>query len=139
LERFRNGYFPYVAGEIKDYFEGLKRELTPDLILTHYRDDAHQDHRPVRELTWNTWRDHLILEYEVPKYDGDLGTPNLFVALERNVVDRKIENLMRCFQTQRKRHWFDETTFRGLMRLRGVEACAPEGFAEAFHARKCWL
>jgi LmbE family N-acetylglucosaminyl deacetylase len=136
---YRNGYFPWVGAEIKDCFERMKGALSPDVIFTHRRDDAHQDHRVLCDLTWNTWRDHFILEYEIPKYDGDLGQPNLYVPISAEMTTRKIDHLMKAFATQRPRQWFTEETFRGLMRLRGVESCAPEQFAEAFYCRKIVL
>jgi LmbE family N-acetylglucosaminyl deacetylase len=134
--RFRESYFPYIGSEIKEYFDRLGAEVRPDLILTHARDDKHQDHRLVCELTWNTWRDRLILEYEIPKYDGDLGIPNTFVALEPDVCERKIETLLEAFPSQSDKHWFSAETFRGLLRLRGIEARSPTGYAEAFYVRK---
>lgn len=134
---FRDAYFPYEGGRIKDVFEGLKRRLRPDVIFTHARDDLHQDHRLVCELTGNTFRDHLILEYEVPKYDGDLGRPGVFIPLTEDQVQRKIELLMHHFGSQRSRAWFAPETFRGLLRIRGLECNAPSGYAEAFHCRKC--
>ena len=115
--------------------ESLK-VVQPDLILTHHVDDRHQDHRLIAELTWNTWRDNLIVEYEIPKFDGDLGRPNLFSPLTPAVVDAKIAALFECFSSQHDRQWFDQALFRGVMRLRGVECNAPTGYAEAFHARK---
>jgi LmbE family N-acetylglucosaminyl deacetylase len=133
---FRDGFFPYTAVPIKDQFEALKREVAPDLIFTHYRDDRHQDHRLVSELTYNTFRDHLILEYEVMKIDGDIGNPNVYVPLEVATVDRKLRLLADCFGSQRDKRWFNEEAFRGLMRLRGVESGAPSGYAEAFYGRK---
>ena len=133
---FRDGFFPAQSAEIKTWFEELKARLDPDVILTHRGDDAHQDHREVSRLTWNTFRDHLILEYEIPKWDGDLGRPNLYVPIGAATMARKMEALMRHFGTQRSKHWFDEETFRGLARLRGMECRAPERYAEAFHARK---
>jgi len=133
---FRDGYFPYVGGEVKDVFEELKAALEPDLVLTHARHDLHQDHRLVCELTWNTWRDHLVLEYEVPKYDGDLGAPNVFVPVSEALAEEKARLLVEHFESQRGKHWFDERLFLGLMRLRGAEANAPEGYAEAFFGRK---
>ncbi len=133
---FRDGYFPAERSEIKDEFEALKETLSPDLILTHFRDDLHQDHRVLNELTWNTWRNHLILEYEIPKFDGDLGQPNCYVSLEKELVDRKLDGLMATFASQRNRAWFDPELFRGLLRIRGMEAASPSGYAEAFHARK---
>lgn len=135
IEDFRASYFPFQAEQIKDVFESLK-PFSPDVVFTHYREDRHQDHRVVSDLTWNTFRNHLILEYEIPKYDGDLGVPNLFVQLERQMSQRKARNLCRYFQTQSNRHWFSEDTFLGLMRLRGMECASPTGYAEAFHCRK---
>lgn len=133
---FKDGYFPYRGEEIKDIFEGLKQGPVPDLIFTHYRHDLHQDHRTLCELTWNTWRDHFILEYEIPKYDGDLGTPNFFVHLDRTLCDRKTALLVRFFQTQGNKHWFTPETFQAILRLRGVECKSPGGYAEAFYSRK---
>jgi LmbE family N-acetylglucosaminyl deacetylase len=135
---FRDGHFPYQGARIKAVFERLKG-TAPDLVLTHYRDDRHQDHRVLSDLAWNTFRDHLVLEYEIPKYDGDLGTPNLFVPLTREVVDRKVAHLMAAFGTQRDKHWFSPETFEGLMRLRGMECRSPTGYAEAFYGRKVVL
>lgn len=135
-KEFRDGYFPYVGGEIKDFFEELKRKFSPDLVLTHYREDLHQDHRLVSELTWNTFRNHLILEYEIVKYDGDLGAPNFFVCLSEAVARKKIRNILECFQSQRNKGWFTEDTFSSIMRLRGVESSAPEKYAEGFYCRK---
>ncbi len=136
---FRDGYFPYVGAEVKDVFEDLKSRLDPDLILTHARHDLHQDHRLVCELTWNTWRDHLILEYEIPKYDGDLGVPNVFVEVSEELAREKTRLLESAFESQREKHWFDEELFLGLMRLRGAEARARSGYAEAFFGRKLAL
>jgi LmbE family N-acetylglucosaminyl deacetylase len=133
---FRDGFFPYQGAALKERFEQLKRRARPHLVFTHRGDDAHQDHRMVSELTWNTFRDDLILEYEIPKYDGDLGRPNVFVPLSSGVRRRKVRHLMSAFPTQRRKHWFSESTFEGLMRLRGVECAAPDGYAEAFHVRK---
>jgi LmbE family N-acetylglucosaminyl deacetylase len=133
---FRDGFFPYEGAAIKEEFEQIKRRTRPDLVFTHRGDDAHQDHRMVSELTWNTFRDDLILEYEIPKYDGDLGRPNVFVPLSASIRRRKVRHLMSAFPTQRGKHWYTDSTFDGLMRLRGVECAAPEGYAEAFHARK---
>jgi LmbE family N-acetylglucosaminyl deacetylase len=123
---------------VKSFFEELKR-FDPDLVLTHRRDDAHQDHRLVGELTWNTFRDHLVLEYEIPKYDGDLGQPNVFVTLDRSRCERKIELLLEHFSSQRDRRWFTEDTFWSILRLRGLESNSPSTYAEAFHARKLVL
>jgi LmbE family N-acetylglucosaminyl deacetylase len=139
VKNFRDGFFPYHAARIKTYFEKLKATLSPDLIFTHYQGDRHQDHRLVSELTWNTFRNHLILEYEVPKYDGDLGSPNAFVPLDETIRRRKTSHLWRAFPSQRRRPWFSEDTFAGLMRLRGIESGAPGGYAEAFYTRKLLL
>lgn len=136
VHSFRDGFLPYVGAEVKDVFEALKSRVDPQLVLTHTRDDLHQDHRLVCELTWNTFRSHLVLEYEVPKVDGDAVRPNVFMPLEERVAEEKIELLHRHFPSQAAKHWFDEDTFRGLMRLRGMEANAPERFAEAFVGRK---
>lgn len=139
LKEFRNGFFPYVATEIKEFFETLKQACQPDLILSHYRHDLHQDHRQVAELTWNTFRNHLILEYEIPKFDGDLGSPNAFVTLTEDEIDEKISLLMTHFGSQRDKQWFSADTFRGLSRLRGIECASPTGYAEAFYGRKIVL
>jgi len=139
LAGFRDSFFPYQGGELKEWFAGLKSRVNPDIILTHRKDDAHQDHREVCQLTWNAFRDHLILEYEVPKWDGDLGQPNGYIPLEAKVMERKIELLIAHFGTQRSKDWFDAETFRGLARLRGIECRAPEGYAEAFTLRKLRL
>jgi LmbE family N-acetylglucosaminyl deacetylase len=139
VRTFRDGHFPYQGSEIKDWFEELKERAAPDLILTHCRDDRHQDHREVHRLTWNTFRDHLILEYEIPKYDGDLGRPSLYVPLSEAALERKIELLLRHFGSQGGKHWFDADTFRGLARLRGLECASPSRWAEAFFAPKLVL
>lgn len=139
VESFRDGFFPYEGTQIKTYFETLKQKISPDLIFTHNRRDAHQDHRLIAELTWNTFRDHLILEYEIPKYDGDLGQPNLFIPLDKDIYEKKVGYVMSTFQSQRCKHWFREETFLSLMRLRGMECNAPSGYAEGFYARKLTL
>ena len=139
LKSFPDGFMPYVGGEIKTAFEQLKQSPSPDLILCPWRDDAHQDHRLVSELTWNTFRNHLILEYEIPKYDGDMGRPNIFVPLEEVQYRKKIENLFDAFQSQHSKPWFEESTFLSLMRLRGMESNSPTRYAEAFHCRKLIL
>jgi len=136
---FRDGFFPARVGAIKERFEELKGRIEPDLVLTHRDADRHQDHRMVSELTWNTFRHHLVLEYEIPKYDGDLGRPNLFVPVTREVRARKVELLLEHFATQRSRTWFTAETFEGLMRIRGIECASPTGYAEGFHARKLVL
>jgi LmbE family N-acetylglucosaminyl deacetylase len=134
VKGFRDGFFPYEGAGIKEAFEQLKQQVTPDLILTHYRQDLHQDHQLIANLTWNTFRHHLILEYEIPKYDGDLGTPNMFVQLDESMQQRKITYLMEHFATQANKHWFTEETFRSLLRLRGIES--NHQYAEAFYCRK---
>lgn len=139
VKNFRESYFPFQAAKIKAEFERLKRQWDPDIIFTHYRHDLHQDHRTISELTWNTWRRHLILEYEIPKYDGDLGAPNIFVPLDKKIGETKIAHLMRHFATQRSKTWFTEDTFWAMLRIRGVEASAPTAYAEAFYCRKLVL
>jgi len=139
VKEFRDGFFPYIGAEIKGFFEELKRRCAPDLILTHYRNDLHQDHRLVSELTWNTFRNHLILEYEILKYDGDLGTPNVFVPLTESLARRKVGILLDSFRSQLKKNWFTEDAFLAILRLRGLECNAPEKYAEAYHARKLVL
>jgi LmbE family N-acetylglucosaminyl deacetylase len=137
--QFRDGFFPAEGERIKAWFEALKPRFQPGLIFTHCRDDAHQDHREVCRHAWTTFRDHLVLEYEVPKWDGDLGQPNFYVPITAAILERKAELLMQHFGTQRSKHWFDKDTFKGLARLRGMECRAPERHAEAFFARKLTL
>jgi LmbE family N-acetylglucosaminyl deacetylase len=137
LHGHRDGYLPHAGPALKDAFEALKSDPPPDLILTHWGKDLHQDHRIVSELTWNTFRDHLILEYEIPKYDGDLGAPNTFVALSDEDVKRKCDALLEAYASQRGKRWFDADTFRALARLRGVEC--QQRWAEAFYCRKLLL
>ena len=139
LGEAKDGYFPYDGGHIKSFIEDVATRTTADVVLTHRRDDAHQDHREVSKLTWNTFRDHLILEYEIPKWDGDLGHPNVYMPVTAVALDRKVELLDECFGTQRSKDWFDGETFRGLARMRGMECRAPERFAEAFVMRKACL
>lgn len=136
---FKESFFPYRGEEIKEFFEQLKARVSPDLIFSHYRFDLHQDHRVISELTWNTFRNHLILEYEIPKYDGDLGQPNVYVPLAQSIARTKVNYLMKGFSTQRSRQWFTEDTFYSLLRLRGIESNAPDQYAEAFHGRKIIL
>lgn len=136
LKDYRDGFLPYNGVTVKGFFEEMKSQVSPDLIFTHWQGDAHQDHRLISELTWNTFRNHLILEYEIPKYDGDMGRPNVFVPLEGPVYERKIDLLFEAFESQRAKRWFDRQTFLGLMRIRGMESNSPSGYAEAFHARK---
>ena len=139
INSFRESYFPFVGAQIKDRFEQIKAEVEPDLILTPRTEDLHQDHRLIGELTWNTFRDHLIAEYEIPKYEGDLGQPNVFAPLSRAIAQRKIELVLRHFRSQAGRRWFRAETFESLMRLRGIECNAAEGFAEALYVRKLLL
>jgi len=136
IKTFRNGYFPYVGAEIKDYFEELKRGLAPDIVFTHYGQDRHQDHRSISELSWNTFRDHLILEYEIPKYDGGLGSPGFFIPVSHEDLEEKTGYLQQYYASQQSKQWFTASTFEGLMRLRGIECNAPSGYAEAFYCRK---
>jgi LmbE family N-acetylglucosaminyl deacetylase len=136
FKTFQDGFMPYVGAEVKTVFEKELKPLEPDLVFTHNGRDAHQDHRLISELTWNTFRDHLILEYEIPKYDGDLGRPSLFVPLETNVYQSKVRYIMETFQSQRGKRWFEPTTLFSLMRLRGMECNADSGYAEAFYCRK---
>lgn len=136
LKTFPDGFMPFSGAEVKAVFEELKQTVSPDLILTHNRNDAHQDHRLIAELTWNTFRDHLILEYEIPKYDGDMGRPVFFVPLSSEHCEKKVRYLMDAFQSQQCKRWFREDTFISLMRLRGMECNAPSGYAEAFYCRK---
>jgi LmbE family N-acetylglucosaminyl deacetylase len=139
IKNFRDGFFPFDGTNIKTVFEDELKKTSPDVILTHNGRDAHQDHRQISELTWNTFRDHLILEYEVPKYDGDMGRPNVFVPLNAEVSKKKVSYLMKAFESQRSKRWFQEDTFLSLMRLRGMECNAPSGHAEAFYCRKLVL
>jgi len=136
LKDYRDGFLPYDGGKVKDCFEEMKGRVNPDLIFTHWSGDAHQDHRLISELTWNTFRNHLILEYEVPKYDGDMGRPNVFVPLEAAAYQEKVDHLFHAFESQRAKPWFDRQTFLGLMRIRGMESNSVSGYAEAFYARK---
>ena len=139
IKDFRNGFFPYIGAEIKKYFEQLKNEVNPDIIFTHFRNDLHQDHRVLSDLTWNTFRNHLILEYEIPKYDGDLSSPNFFVPLSDEICRKKVDIITSIFATQKNKHWFTEDIFRASLRLRGMEACSETGFAEGFYCRKVSL
>ncbi|MCB0631386.1 MAG: PIG-L deacetylase family protein [Saprospiraceae bacterium] len=133
---YRDAFLSFAALQIKEYFESVKRSIDPDVVFTHYRDDRHQDHRLISDLSWNTFRSHLVLEYEIPKYDGDLGIPNFFCKLTEEQAEKKAAILLECFESQKNKHWFDRDTFLSLMRIRGME-CAHNGrYAEAFHARK---
>lgn len=139
INSFRNGFFPYVATEIKEFFESLKELPKPDLVFTHYTNDRHQDHKLLSDLTWNTFRDHLILEYEIPKYDGDLSSPNVFVTLSEDQVIAKQDHLMEFFKSQHGKQWFTKDTFSSMCRIRGIECNSPTGFAEGFYGRKVVL
>src|SRR5579871_4224907 len=139
LKGFRDGFLPYHGAEVKEFFEDLKAQVNPDLIFTHWRGDAHQDHRLVSELTWNAFRDHLICEYEIPKYDGDLGQPNLFSEINESLLRQKIDYILQSFKSQTAKPWFTSDTFEALARLRGVECASKTKFAEAFHCRKMLL
>lgn len=136
INSFRNGFFPYVAIEIKEYFESIKARFAPDIIFTHFVKDKHQDHRTIAELSWNTFRNHVIFQYEIAKYDGDLLTPNFYSIADDEYVEKKIDLLMRHFISQSDKHWFTADLFKSLMRLRGIECASESGFAEGFHARK---
>jgi LmbE family N-acetylglucosaminyl deacetylase len=133
---FRDSYFPFIGEKIKDYFEELEDEFQPDIIFTHYVNDAHQDHRLISNLTWNTFRNNLVLEYEIPKYDGDLSTPNVYAHVNDFVTKRKIDLIMKCFPSQKERKWFNEETFQAILTLRGMESNSPTRYAEAFYCRK---
>jgi LmbE family N-acetylglucosaminyl deacetylase len=139
VKSFRDGFLPYLGLAVKECFEELKKAFNPDVIFTHSRHDLHQDHRLVCELTWNTFRNHLILEYEIPKYDADLRSPNCFVPLSDAQARKKVKSLMRHFATQQNKQWFSEDLFYGLMRLRATEAASPTRYAEAFYCRKVLL
>lgn len=139
MREFRDGYFPEQFSTIKDEFESIRRQVSPDIVFAHYRQDRHQDHRVVSDLAWNTFRNHLILEYEIPKYDGDLGQPNLFVPLSSSICDAKVNHLLAGFPSQSGKPWFDRETFLALARLRGVECHSPSRYAEAFYSRKFLL
>jgi LmbE family N-acetylglucosaminyl deacetylase len=139
LKTFRDGFMPYEGKGVKAVFEEELKPLAPDLIFTHNGKDAHQDHRLLSKFTWNTFRNHFILEYEIPKYDGDLGRPSVFVPLAREICDTKVEHLIDAFGSQRNKRWFEPETFLALMRLRGMECVAESGYAEAFYSRKLVL
>lgn len=139
LGQFADGFMPFFGAEIKAVFEDLKRTISPDLIFTHNKNDAHQDHRLIADLTWNTFRDHLIFEYEIPKYDGDMGRPEVFIPLSLDICRKKAEIIVATFKSQNNKRWFKTETFLSLMRLRGMECNAPSGYAEAFYARKISL
>jgi len=139
IENFDNGLFLHRGEELKGFFEKLKRSVSPNLIFSHYRHDLHQDHRFISELTWQTFRDHFILEYEIIKYDGDLGTPNFFVHLSDATCRKKVNLIMESFESQKNKDWFTADTFFSMMRIRGIESKAPEKYAEGFYCRKIVL
>jgi LmbE family N-acetylglucosaminyl deacetylase len=139
VEAFRGRYFPYIGAQIKEYFDALGAELAPDVVFTHLGDDLHQDHKLLSELAYNTFRDHLILEYEIPKWDGDVARLNTYVQLDDSHCDRKIETIMSSYSSQADKHWFSPETFRATLRLRGIECKSPSGYAEAFRCRKLVL
>jgi LmbE family N-acetylglucosaminyl deacetylase len=136
IHQFKESYFPFIGASIKDCFEKLKRQFYPDIVFTHNRNDAHQDHCMISSLTWNTFRDHFIMEYEIPKFDGDLTTPNLYVHLSEFQVRKKIDFILEKFVTQKEKPWFTEETFRSILRIRGIESNSPSKYSEAFHCRK---
>jgi len=136
VQEFRDGFLPYSGAAVKEAFEALKASFSPDLVFTHYREDRHQDHRLVSELTWNTWRDHLVLEYEIPKYDGDFGSPNVFAPLPHATLERKIDLVLRHYQTQSGKHWLTRDLLQAVARIRGMECVATDTYAEAFYGRK---
>jgi LmbE family N-acetylglucosaminyl deacetylase len=139
LKTIQDGFMPYLGADVKKVFENELKALAPDIVFTHNGQDAHQDHRLLSELTWNTFRNQLTLEYEIPKYDGDLGRPSVFAPLSRETSETKIQHLMDVFRSQQTKHWFQPETFRSMMRLRGMECAAPSGYAEAFYCRKLCL
>lgn len=136
VKRHRDGFLPYSGAAVKEDFEAVKREFTPDVVFTHQLQDRHQDHKLVAELTWNTWRNHLVLEYEIPKYDGDFGSPSVFAPLSAATVDRKIALVLEHFGSQAGKHWLTPDLIRSVARIRGMECVAPEALAEAFYCRK---
>lgn len=136
LKNFKDSYFPFLGVQIKDFFEELKKEISPDIIFTHYKKDLHQDHRLISELTWNSFRDHFILEYEIIKYDGDLRTPNFYVNLTRSQVNKKISHILNFFKTQNGKIWFTEETFRSILKIRGIESNCSDNYSEGFYCRK---
>jgi len=139
IKQWQDGHLPYYASEIKNYFEGMKHLFSPDIIFTHFRHDGHQDHRIISELTLNTYRNHLVLEYEIPKYDGDFGSPNLYMPLTDLECRTKVETVMNCYASQREKHWFAADVFLGLARIRGMEAGGTTNYAEGFYSRKLCL
>jgi LmbE family N-acetylglucosaminyl deacetylase len=139
VKAFRQRFFPYVGAEIKEFFDELGATTKPDLVFTHFGDDRHQDHVLLSQLAYNTFRDHLIFEYEIPKWDGDIARPSVYVQLDEAQVERKVETIWNVFESQRDKHWFSKETFLATLRLRGIECKSPSGYAEAFHCRKLVL
>ena len=139
IKGFRDSYFPYLGAAVKEFMEEVRDGVAPDVIFTHHGKDLHQDHRLLAELTWCAFRNHLIFEYEIPKYDGDLGHPNCYFPLAESVGRRKIDWILDAFPSQRDKPWFTEDTYWALLRLRGVECQSPTNFAEAFHGPKITL
>jgi LmbE family N-acetylglucosaminyl deacetylase len=139
IKNFRDSYFPFLGQPIKKFVQQLGRDVTPDLVFTHHRRDLHQDHRLIAELTWNAFRNHLILEYEIPKYDGDMGAPNAYVHLDKDIAERKVRHICDAFKTQKSKQWFGADTFLALLRLRGLESNSPSKYAEAFYCPKMLL
>tara|TARA_B100000315_G_scaffold171289_1_gene159802 strand:+ start:446 stop:1105 length:660 start_codon:yes stop_codon:yes gene_type:complete len=135
IHNFRDSFFPYQGSEIKESFEKMKA-FNPELIFTHQYSDFHQDHKQISELTYNTFRNHLVLEYEIPKYDGDLGSPNVFSPIDKKLYNQKIELIISSFKSQEHNQWFSESTFQAILRLRGIESNSPTGYAEAFYCKK---
>lgn len=133
---YRDAFLSASVFEIKEYFETIKKDFNPDLVFTHYRDDRHQDHKLLSDLAWNTFRSHLIFEYEIPKYDGDLGIPNCFFHIDSDLTNKKVDIILNSFISQQNKHWFDKETFLSLMRIRGMESASTTKYAEAFHVRK---
>lgn len=139
VKDFRESFFPYFGVQIKDFFEELKHDFSPDLVFTHFGKDFHQDHQLISNLTWNAFRNHLIFEYEIPKYDGDLISPNVYVGLPDVIVENKVNHLMSSFRSQRDKLWFTEETFKAILRIRGIECNSVSGYAEGFHCRKMYF
>jgi LmbE family N-acetylglucosaminyl deacetylase len=136
IKNFRDGFLPYVGYEVKDFFEEIKQQVSPDLIFTHYRKDMHQDHRIISELTLNTFRSHMIFEYEIPKYDGDIGQPNCYVSISNENMKGKISNITKKYNSQSSKHWFTADLFKSFMRIRGMEINSSDNHAEAFYCNK---
>jgi len=139
IAEFPDGHLPSEFPRAKAFLAGLRERFVPDVVFSHRLEDRHQDHRLIAELAWQLWRDQLILEYEIPKWEGDLGLPNLYVPLDKALAERKLRHLIKHFGTQRSKGWFNEEVFRSLMTIRGIECRAESGLAEAFHLRKAVL